>query len=100
MQTGLIGAGGGSRTLTPFAQRQILSLVRLPVPPLQRSSAMNYFTTGCSLHAIPSMNAQPFRNLHEGMRLRAAGEGFRQVAWWGAVAPVYFAAGFFLGAPT
>src|SRR5579885_181986 len=34
------------------------------------------------------------------MRLRAAGEGFRQVAWWGAVAPVYFAAGFFLGAPT
>ncbi len=50
--------------------------------------------------AMARDTCQPFRNLHEGMRLRAAGEGFRQVAWWGAVAPVYFAAGFFLGAPT
>jgi integrase len=33
---GKIGAGGGSRTHTPLSGHEILSLARLPVPPLQR----------------------------------------------------------------
>ena len=38
------GAGGGSRTPTGVATRQILSLVRLPVPPLRRRAVFYY---GC-----------------------------------------------------
>ena len=47
-----IGAGGGSRTPTGVATRQILSLVRLPIPPLRRRA-------GILLWSRPSVEILP-----------------------------------------
>src|SRR5271155_961969 len=56
---GFVGAGGGSRTLIPSEGCGILSPVRLPVPPLQRSGEdynLRYFSTAA---VRSSSNARP-----------------------------------------